>query len=402
MNGMIVENVDHPLPALAAPAAYDTVQLTITATGATITARPVPLPPLDVPHAYMIYVDDTPDGISNELRSESYVLPEGFGLLPELTSPGGRVLDLGAHIGTFSLTAAALGYQVLAVEASPYNAALLCQSVTANQFAARVQVAPRAVGDREGEVEFVAAGPHGFIANDKVQAPTVKVPLTTVQHILTDVGWDWVDFIKLDVEGSEPAVLRGLADLLSRPDAPPILIEVNGHTLDFFDETPQTLLTQLEALGYRCYLVQWGKLLIPARATDWQPEVLADYLAIKRPLPPLRAWTIAPSSSPEVLRRRFVASAGADHPHIRQHVGRTLAQAPIELLGHPDMIAALDRLAADPDAAVRATVGWWDEGDGPTVRAQAVQQSLHTQAEARAETTEAPTSWQKWWARFES
>ncbi len=48
--------------------------------------------------------------------------------------PGQRVLDLGAHLGGFSLLAAAVGCEVLAVEASARNADLLRKSAEHGKF----------------------------------------------------------------------------------------------------------------------------------------------------------------------------------------------------------------------------------------------------------------------------
>src|SRR5947209_2183069 len=45
-------------------------------------------------------------------------------LMLALVRPGQTVLDLGAHIGTFTLTATAAGCRVVAIEASPGNARL--------------------------------------------------------------------------------------------------------------------------------------------------------------------------------------------------------------------------------------------------------------------------------------
>ena len=45
-------------------------------------------------------------------------------MLLDIARPGGRVIDLGTHIGTFSLFAAASGYSLLSIEASPRNVAL--------------------------------------------------------------------------------------------------------------------------------------------------------------------------------------------------------------------------------------------------------------------------------------
>ncbi len=63
------------------------------------------------------------------------------------------MLDLGTHVGTFTLAAAALGYEVIGVEASPQNAALLRAGLEHNAFR-HVQLINAAVGDRPGTLEF--------------------------------------------------------------------------------------------------------------------------------------------------------------------------------------------------------------------------------------------------------
>ena len=67
----------------------------------------------------------------------------------------------------------------------------------------------------------------------------------TVDSVLEDLEWDYVDLIKMDIEGSEVAAVRGMKNLLSKPSAPPILYESNGHTLWFFNKTPQDLVMEL-------------------------------------------------------------------------------------------------------------------------------------------------------------
>ena len=79
---------------------------------------------------------DPVDPISLDLASG--VSPPAYDrllqLLQTIVPVGGRVLDLGAHIGTFSLAVAALGYEVLAVEASHRNTDVLQASIEANEF----------------------------------------------------------------------------------------------------------------------------------------------------------------------------------------------------------------------------------------------------------------------------
>jgi FkbM family methyltransferase len=336
--------------------------LIVPETGIAVDVHPCPLP-LKAPFAATLYVDDTQDDITQGLRAGTYALPATFGLVQTLLPAGGRVLDLGAHIGTFTVTAATWGYEVLAVEASPHNATILQHNIEANALAQRAQVARTAVGDQIGSIEFVSAGPYGAVANSHLADPTITVPMTTATQILAEKGWARVDLIKLDVEGSEVAVLRAMTELLSQPDAPPILVESNGHTLHFFDETPHTLLRQFEMVGYRCYLIQGNQRLVPVASNFCQPEVCVDYLAIKQPLPPMLQKQLSPALDFVDLVPQLVAVSQADHPHPRAHVARIAATLPLSQLAHPELIDLLCRLAQDPDAEVRAAAAWWSGGE---------------------------------------
>src|SRR5690606_18984189 len=107
---------------------------------------------------------------------------------------------------------------------------------------------------------------------------------------------------------------------LTARDAPPILVESNGHTLHFFDETPQTLLRQLEAVGYHSYLILGDQRLVPVTSGFCQPEVCVDYLAIKQPLPPVLQKRVSPPLAFGDLIPALVAASKAEHPHPRAHV----------------------------------------------------------------------------------
>src|SRR5262245_9285806 len=67
----------------------------------------------------------TEDPITQAYVSGELVNNHLIDLLLRFTKPGACVLDLGAHVGTFGLSAAALGYRVIAVEAAPRQADLL-------------------------------------------------------------------------------------------------------------------------------------------------------------------------------------------------------------------------------------------------------------------------------------
>jgi FkbM family methyltransferase len=199
--------------------------------------------------------------------------------------PGDRVLDLGSHLGGFALFAARLGCRVVAVEASPANAALLRLSAQANGFT-NLKVVQAAVHSERAELEFCPKGPYGQVRTEALKGPGVRVPAVAVDDLLAELGWRTVEWVKLDVEGSEVRALRGMRRLLSRPGAPPLYVESNRHTLGLFGETPEGLLAELHGLGYRVFAPGAGTGPLARVGTEHrQEQTVEDFLATKDHVP---------------------------------------------------------------------------------------------------------------------
>ncbi len=323
--------------------------------------------------SFVLCVDrHSEDGISQAIRQQQFRYPPGYALLTELVPPGGRVLDLGGHIGTFSLWAAAQGYCVIAVEASPRNAELLRASAQQNDFT-QLQIFQQAVADRAEIVTFLPAGPYGLIAQAETDAPTIQVPAEPVDDLLARMGWQQVDFIKLDVEGYEVNALRGMSQLLRQPHAPPIFFESNGFTLELFGQSPATLVAQLAEFGYQCYRLQEGD-LVPVAVGDFQPECNVDCLALKRGTAYRPRRPIVVPLSYRARVGRLVAAMRVEQASERAYLGRTLASAAPTLVANRRIQAALTQLAHDPAAEVRQAVRWHTDrlpGWGPRLGALA-------------------------------
>lgn len=229
------------------------------------------------------------DPVAHAYRSGSVAPVERLlALAASVLRGGDRVLDLGAHLGGFALFAAARGCEVIAVEASPANAALLRQSATHNRFA-RLAVVHAAVGAEAGEVAFSSHGPWGHVATPADARPSETVRALRIDDLLAERGWSHVDFVKIDVEGSEIPALRGMARLLGAADAPLIWFESNRHTLGFFGDTPEALQAELRGFGYTIHRVD--RRVVPvADPAPPQTETVVDYLAAKRLPEALRNW----------------------------------------------------------------------------------------------------------------
>ena len=253
------------------------------------------------------------------IRGGEYPVPlRGlFAALREATPLPAKVLDLGGYLGGFGLAAAAAGYEVVIVEANPDNASCIRESVSLNQFPHGVTLVETAVGATDGWTNFHAEGPYGYIEREGGGPATRRVRQVTLPTLLRQVSWQSPDFIKMDIEGSEGAVLRGAASWFAEGHRPVLLYEANGHTLSWFGDSPLVLRGILTDLGYRQYEVEDdGRLRVPTR---FEPRVVMDYLASVRPLAP-----VLPRRSAWKLLRRTAAALRRDSRPARLHVWRAL------------------------------------------------------------------------------
>ncbi len=125
--------------------------------------------------------------------------------------PDPVVVDVGAHIGSFStaVCAAVPRATVHAYEASRSTADWLERNVAANSLGDRLLVHRRAVSDHGGDLEIVdngqASAHNGLTAPDGSGA-VVSVPCVTFADIHADTGGT-IDLVKIDAEGAEYGVI---------------------------------------------------------------------------------------------------------------------------------------------------------------------------------------------------
>ncbi|TMI06377.1 FkbM family methyltransferase [Candidatus Bathyarchaeota archaeon] len=149
-----------------------------------------------------------------------------LGLKP---SPGEFVLDIGAHIGSYTLRYSRLvGDEgtVLAFEPEPDNRRILRWNVQLNGVQ-NVVIRPEALGDFHGKSRLrlsVYGGVHSFVRTSQEirQIGEAFVPMIR----LDELNLDRVDMIKIDVEGYEMEVLKG-GEKMIRRFKPKMQIEVH-------------------------------------------------------------------------------------------------------------------------------------------------------------------------------
>lgn len=180
--------------------------------------------------------------------------PELTRLIKENARAGSTVVDIGAHVGLHTLALSDCvgpSGQVIAVEPSPANAALLRFHIEANRLG-NVRVIEALVADRIDAVAFSfrddPTDPAGFansLAYD-IGGRRIVLPMTNLDSICQDTN---PSLIKIDVEGAELLVLRGAAGLLTRA-APVLIVAVHPDPMRMLGTSPGELVQFLEMLGY--------------------------------------------------------------------------------------------------------------------------------------------------------
>ena len=172
-------------------------------------------------------------------------------LYAEFVQPGDLVFDIGAHAGNRVRGFASLGCRVVALEPHPDFArllrALFARASRIEVIEAAADAAPgrawMAVSERTPTVATLAVAWREARARDPDFARVrwnrrIEVETTTLDRLVAQSGVP--AFVKIDVEGSEPAVLAGLSHAV-----PALSFEYLPRALD----QVQTCITRLTALG---------------------------------------------------------------------------------------------------------------------------------------------------------
>lgn len=151
-------------------------------------------------------------------------------ILRDRLKPGMTFVDAGVNVGFFSMLAAQLVGQngrVIAFEPNPAVFAQLQANADLNGFS-WIDAHRQGLFDKDGSGEiFIPDANCGAATMRPGGANGVTIPLVRMD----DVVKGKVDLLKIDIEGSEVAALRGATSLLSRPDAPAVICEVSEYSL---------------------------------------------------------------------------------------------------------------------------------------------------------------------------
>jgi FkbM family methyltransferase len=194
------------------------------------------------------------DGVSDSIAFTGLYEPHLTRRLVELGRQGGRLIDIGANIGYFSLLWCACNPQneCIAFEASPRNVDLLRRNISQSGLEERIIVMPLAAGASKGRIQF-DVGPAdqtgwGGMTLKKTDR-SIEVEVVRVDEV---VGSDKpVQALKVDIEGADTWALIGCERLLKANVIRQIWYEQNKPRMRELGISFEAAQDYLRSLGYK-------------------------------------------------------------------------------------------------------------------------------------------------------
>jgi FkbM family methyltransferase len=223
--------------------------------------------------------------------SQAYVLgsyePHVVRYLKKILRPGMTCIDAGANIGYFTLLMARLvepGGRVISFEPTQYSFNLLKENIRLNRLSS---VTPEQIAlfDHEGILEF-HEGPPGFdvynSAGEITHPSAVNQPFiprsircTSIDAYLNTHHIGEVDVIKLDVEGAEFLVLKGLETTLQANSQAKLIFECADQTTRGFGYSARDLGTWFLERGWQLAVIDpFGKLSAFSDEQCWTGQMV--------------------------------------------------------------------------------------------------------------------------------
>ncbi|WP_326610869.1 FkbM family methyltransferase [Streptomyces scopuliridis] len=246
---------------------------------------------------------DTQDLIQRYLYMFGVWEPHMTRWLQSRLGPGDTFIDVGANIGYYSVLASGLvgdEGQVVAIEASPDFHRKLLQQVQLNECG-NVRAVNAAVSDSHRTLTFVLAssanmGANSIVPYDGPAESSFEIEAVPLMELLGPDEIARARVIKIDVEGAEGPVVRGMVPILDklRPDVE-ITIEVTPDRMAQLGDSAEELLTTMRDHGFNVYRL----------ANDYAPESYPSALRGK-PVVPVR-WRGAVVEESDLIFSRIDA-----------------------------------------------------------------------------------------------
>jgi asparagine synthase (glutamine-hydrolysing) len=192
--------------------------------------------------------------LDNEILRHGVFERDGSRFVHQLVKSGMVVCDVGANFGYYTLQLSRLVGPTGCVhtfEPSTRFRERLAGHLQMNDCQ-NVRLCEFGLGDRATELILFGGGDSATLGwHDDAKTPIVQelIRLRTLDDYVAEIGFDRLDFVKVDIDGAEPLFLMGAHATLRRY-RPALLMEFMQLGLMEFKRDAITLARELSALGY--------------------------------------------------------------------------------------------------------------------------------------------------------
>jgi len=224
------------------------------------------------------------DFISRFLMQSQTWEPDRLRLMQEVLDrdPRLQLIDLGCNLGVFTLTAAAMGRQVIALDANVENVKRLRKSLLINNLEKQARIVYNAISDHHHSIQMgiVSDNIGGSIAipvNSKAKVAdiyktnSVQVPTITMDDLVPVVTFSRC-MIKMDLEGFEFFALFRSKDFFLRINVPIIMMEWAAYPSQ--PKRATWIINYMSALGYKASADTNGDTGLNADYRKWPGDII--------------------------------------------------------------------------------------------------------------------------------
>lgn len=216
-------------------------------------------------HGFDMLIDPSHDsGVENSLYYFGTYEKGTLDFIQKNLQPGDVFLDIGGNIGLMSIYAAkCVGEKgkVYAFEANPETATLLEQNLQLNNLK-NVEIVIKAVGSTKGKAKIYNNAAHNRGAASLIK-PGIDTGSFDVDVIKLDDESPFnnleIKMAKIDVEGFEMDVLKGMQGILQKPKAPILIVECSADRENNYDSVHEIFNFLKTVNGYKIFKLSKSK-----------------------------------------------------------------------------------------------------------------------------------------------
>ncbi|MEI9968537.1 MAG: FkbM family methyltransferase [Terracidiphilus sp.] len=237
--------------------------------------------------AYFLYKRFIEDNLRDLLGSHPGIIGDG------------NALDIGANIGYTAAVlarAAQAGRKIYAFEPEPFNFKLLQQSALQPEFAGKIVPMQMAVGATDGAIDLwindrhhadhrVATEQFRSAHSDSAHSGSnqVSVPLVSIDSFLQKNPGP-VSFVKIDVQGYELAVCRGMTETLRQNPGIVVVLEFMPSAMRELGFESSLLIDLFVERGFKVYQIHPHGKLSPGVPDAMSDSSYCDLLFSRSPI----------------------------------------------------------------------------------------------------------------------